>query len=119
MGNLKAVLHFLAAGVNPSAANKLNQWTPLHWAATRGHMAIVDVLLRNGASKSAKSNKGQRPCDMAKTDELKMLLAVQEEANAENDGADVTPTRSQLADAKKADAALAAELILTAIQALR
>ncbi|KNE69152.1 hypothetical protein AMAG_19966 [Allomyces macrogynus ATCC 38327] len=35
LGNAKALTFYLTAGVSPNAQNKINGWTPLHWAAQR------------------------------------------------------------------------------------
>lgn len=60
-------------------------WTPLHYAATGGHLAIMKQLLDNFAFIDAQSPNGTTPLMMAamygSTDAVKLLLA---------EGADVT-----------------------------
>jgi ankyrin repeat protein len=43
-----------------------NGWTALHVAAAKGYQEIVVMLLMQGADKSAKDTKGQRPVDRAR-----------------------------------------------------
>ncbi|KAI9279965.1 hypothetical protein BC943DRAFT_264882, partial [Umbelopsis sp. AD052] len=74
LGNIKAVNHYIHAGVNVNAANKMNNWTPLHWATHRGHVAVIQALLSNGANPALLTNKQQTSADLAKTDEIKALF---------------------------------------------
>jgi hypothetical protein len=72
-----------------NAANKMNQWTSLHWAAKRGHAHVVQYLLSRGADESLKSSKGQMAVDVAATDEVKALFS-----NASIQSGDKTATPS-------------------------
>ncbi|KAI9188690.1 hypothetical protein H9P43_000111 [Blastocladiella emersonii ATCC 22665] len=74
LGNLKTVLHYLQAGVNPNARNKLNGMTPLHWAAQRGHLEIVEALLRHGADPALADAKGRAPHALAKKPDVLAAL---------------------------------------------
>ncbi|KAI8393598.1 uncharacterized protein BYT42DRAFT_12692 [Radiomyces spectabilis] len=75
LGNIKAVHHFIHAGVNINSQNKMNGWTALHWAAHRGHELIIRQLLGNGADPNIKTNKGQTAYDLAATyDTIASLL---------------------------------------------
>ncbi|KAJ3300334.1 hypothetical protein HK104_001752 [Borealophlyctis nickersoniae] len=76
VGNVQAVQFYVGAGVNVNAQNRMNQWTPLHWAAHRSHPQVVRVLLANGASTTLKNVKGQTPADVARGGEVKRLLGV-------------------------------------------
>ena len=38
--------------------------TALHWAAMRGNVEIVNLLLQNGADKTIKNKQGRIPIDM-------------------------------------------------------
>jgi ankyrin repeat protein len=40
--------------------------TPLHWAALKGHEAVVDLLMANGASPKAVNKDGETPVQVAK-----------------------------------------------------
>ena len=79
-GYIKVVEHIFAT--DPRAdVNDIDptyNFTPLHWAAMRGHQAIVEFLLTKGASKTAKSKHGFTPLMLAITNEhngLKDMLA--------------------------------------------
>jgi len=74
LGNIKAVSHYIHAGVSVNAANKMNNWTPLHWATHRGHAPTIQILLSNGANPLLLTNKQQTAADLAKTDEIRALF---------------------------------------------
>ena len=38
--------------------------TPLHWAAMRGHVEIVNLLLRSGADRSIRNKQDKLPIDL-------------------------------------------------------
>ncbi len=40
--------------------------TPLHYAAGYGRASMVNLLVKAGASKTAKNNTGKTPLDLAK-----------------------------------------------------
>ena len=47
-GDADTVQHLLAAGADVNAKDE-NEWTPLMWAATQGHAAVVRMLLEHDA----------------------------------------------------------------------
>jgi len=49
--------------------------TPLHWACRRGHLVIIELLLRHGGDVTLLTHKGERPVDVACNDEVVKLLA--------------------------------------------
>ena len=51
-------------------------WSPLHFAAERGHPAAVAVLSEAGAVSSATANGSLRPEEMAATDDVRSELAL-------------------------------------------
>ncbi|KAJ1545811.1 hypothetical protein HK405_007643 [Cladochytrium tenue] len=86
-GNLRAVRTFLAPDlataataaaiadaapppprVDPNAANQINGWTALHWAARRGRGRVAVLLLAAGADPSARDTAGRRPADLVPAD---------------------------------------------------
>lgn len=54
----------LANGANVDACDN-EDWTPLHAACSCGHLSIVSMLLRHGASLTAVTLEGQTPHDLA------------------------------------------------------
>ena len=64
LGYVDVVRYFLKQGVNPSggAATGMNA---LHWAANRGQLDVVDVLLKARAPWASKSSYGGNVLDTA------------------------------------------------------
>ncbi|XP_025092484.1 oxysterol-binding protein-related protein 1-like isoform X2 [Pomacea canaliculata] len=50
--------------------------TALHLAALRGHMEVTVFLLQNGMNPTVKNSKGQTPCDLALSPQIKQVLGV-------------------------------------------
>jgi hypothetical protein len=63
-GNLKAVEFYILNGVNVDSQNKVNGFTPLHWANSRGHEDVIQFLIMNGAKKTIKDSKGRIPSEL-------------------------------------------------------
>jgi len=63
-GDSIKVQTLLEKGANPKAEDD-DGWTPLHWAAYRGHVEIVKLLLERGANPNAKNNNGWTPLHIA------------------------------------------------------
>ena len=97
-----------------AAVNKTG-WTPLHYAATGGHLEIIRLLLEQHAYIDAESPNGSTPLMMAarygSIDAVKLLL---------EEGADPTLKNEQALSAvdfaKAADRGEAAELIAAAVR---
>ncbi|KAK3748621.1 hypothetical protein QZH41_005351 [Actinostola sp. cb2023] len=79
IGDEAKVKSLLDKGVNVNAANRINGWTPLHWAAKRGHKDIVELLLKEGAVTTSKTKKGETAAALANNQEIKELIGVTEE----------------------------------------
>ncbi|KAJ3183140.1 Ankyrin repeat domain-containing protein 40 [Geranomyces variabilis] len=75
LGQADKVLFYLeTVGVDIDAQNKVNGWTALHWASSRGNAEIVSLLLGHGADEKLKNFKGQAPVELAKRDEVRELF---------------------------------------------
>jgi len=60
----KLVEYFLNKKLNPNAVNKDGR-TPLHLAMKKGNIDIIELLIKNGASREFKDKKGKIPIDYA------------------------------------------------------
>ena len=60
---LKEVLQ--TGGTNPNAKDEDGDRTPLHWAAARGHLRCIHLLLEAGADPSVVDANGQTPVQVA------------------------------------------------------
>ncbi|KAJ3276169.1 Ankyrin repeat domain-containing protein 40 [Terramyces sp. JEL0728] len=65
-GNTKAVLFYLENGADINNQNKMNGWTALHWACSRGHEELVKILLNRGADANLLDTKQRKPIDLMK-----------------------------------------------------
>ena len=73
-GYLPIVKYLIEKGHADINAKKGDGFTPLHVASIFGQLEIVHYLTSKGADKNEKDNNGQRPYDVAKTDEIKNIL---------------------------------------------
>jgi hypothetical protein len=55
----------IADGAKVNATAYGPAWTPLHLAARDGHLAVVKLLVANGAKVNTKDRAGDRPLDLA------------------------------------------------------
>lgn len=58
------VVALLRRGADPDVRDEEGN-TVLHWAASRGHGWVVDLLVRYGADLYAKNKRGRTPLDVA------------------------------------------------------
>ncbi|KAJ3261416.1 Ankyrin repeat domain-containing protein 40 [Boothiomyces macroporosus] len=65
-GNTKAVLFYLENGADINNQNKMNGWTALHWACSRGQEELIKILLNRGADANLLDNKQRKPIDLMK-----------------------------------------------------
>ncbi|XP_078379610.1 ankyrin repeat domain-containing protein 40-like [Oculina patagonica] len=61
-------------GVSINTANAMNGWTPLHWAAKRGHASIVKYLVEQGADATALTSKGETAAQLSSDTGIKQML---------------------------------------------
>jgi ankyrin repeat protein len=64
-GKLGVVKLFLSKGADPQKADRINGESPMHWAATYGHIEIIEALLHKGAYLNGKDDYGRTPLQRA------------------------------------------------------
>jgi len=70
---LGCVRALIAAKATIDAANT-HGWTALHWAAKKGDKAIIQELLKAGATKTMKDADGCTPAQLAPNSDIAALL---------------------------------------------
>ena len=65
MAALKGQVDLVKKLIERNADVNKTGWTPLHYAATNGHLAIIELLLENHAYIDAESPNGTTPLMMA------------------------------------------------------
>ena len=75
MGDKETVYKCLAQGADINSKNKMNGWTSLHWASKRGHISLVEILLRSNADPSVLNDKQQTAYDVADIDDVRNFLS--------------------------------------------
>lgn len=73
-GNLDAVESMIKKGADVNAVDKLN-WTPLHWAAFRGHTEIARLLIDSGSLVNPATKDGSTPLTLARHNKHSELAA--------------------------------------------
>jgi ankyrin repeat protein len=64
-GCLPAVISLEQAGADVDIVDAATGWTPLHYAASQRHAAVVDFLLAHGAQQDRKTRLGESPLALA------------------------------------------------------
>ena len=89
-GNLAKVKALLKDNPDLVFSKDNDDETPLHWAASRGHKDVAELLLANKAEVNAKDNGGSTPLHAAAggghKDVAELLLASKAEVNAKDNG---------------------------------
>jgi len=81
-GDLSMVKFFLSAeGTSVDESCDFNRWTALHAAAHRGHVEIVEFLLKQGANVNVKDGDGYTPLHNTADSSLKSSPPKKTEAN--------------------------------------
>jgi hypothetical protein len=65
IGCLPAVISLAQAGADVDHVDPATGWTPLHYAASQRHAAVVDFLLGRGALQDRKTRRGETPLALA------------------------------------------------------
>jgi hypothetical protein len=65
LGEVEVARYLLDLGVDPEAGNRTGM-NALHWAANRGHLAVVELLLSRGVSTDVLSRFGGTVLDTAR-----------------------------------------------------
>jgi hypothetical protein len=89
-GNIEAVKQHLASGADVNVKDT-NRWTPLHYAAWKGHKKIVVTLIAKGADVNAKNRYGtplHLPAGSGHKDIAKLLIANGADVNVKDVGGD-------------------------------
>ena len=71
MGTVKQLIK-LGADVNKT--NGKSGWTALHLASAADHIAVVQVLLLEGAKRDVKDNEGKVPFEVARSQKMRHQL---------------------------------------------
>jgi len=74
-GHVAVARYLLEVGHANVNAQSTNGNTPLHVAATTGHVDLAHLLLGAGARKNVGNRAGQLPADLARSEGLRQLLA--------------------------------------------
>lgn len=59
-GNLGRVAELLASGLSPNVKDE-NSYTPMHAAASYGHLAMLDILIAHGGDINLTDDDGDTP----------------------------------------------------------
>lgn len=73
---IKMVAAVIGAGADVNAQEASLGSSPLHLAAERGHLAVCDCLIYNGASLKLKDKAGRTPLDLASKNHHKLLVRI-------------------------------------------
>ncbi|EDO35232.1 predicted protein [Nematostella vectensis] len=76
-GDVEKARFLLQQGVDVNSSNKINGWTPLHWASKRNHTGIVKLLLANGAKLDSTTIRGETAAQLTKDPSIQQLLSVE------------------------------------------
>ncbi len=63
-GNKEMVVKMIKNGADINATDML-KWTPLHWAAFRGHLDVAELLIAEGSNVQAAAKNGSTPLNLA------------------------------------------------------
>ena len=67
-GDAEDVRRHIGTGIDINEVNDTYRWTPLHKAASMGHLEIVRILLENGADPTPKDKWGKTALEQAEAE---------------------------------------------------
>lgn len=70
LGDVEGVYKCLSQGADVNSKNKINGWTSLHWASKRGHINLIQILLKAAADPTVCNQNGDTPLDIASNDKV-------------------------------------------------
>ena len=73
-GDKNMLNRLIREGAEINSQNKMNGWTALHWAAKRGHLNLVCILLEHRAETSIKNFLGETAADVAFNESIRKLI---------------------------------------------
>ncbi|KAM7490923.1 hypothetical protein LguiA_033844 [Lonicera macranthoides] len=73
-GHLEVVRTLISSGVSVKSSNRKGM-TPLHYAVQGSYLDLIKYLVKKGANLTAKTKAGKTPLDLAKSDEVRSVLA--------------------------------------------
>ena len=91
IGDERNVKLLVDRGVSINAANHMNGWTPLHWAAKRGHKTVVEYLIKQGVDSAALTAKGETAAQLSTDANIKEMLGKGDDATATHENLPIVP----------------------------
>ena len=79
LGNLDAVKELVETGVDINFANKVNNWTALHWAVSKTNVPLVQYLVDKGANRYLENNNRQKPMQLSTSKEIDGILSASDD----------------------------------------
>ena len=83
LGNTNKVRKLLESGMIDVNCNTGSDWTPLHWAADRGHKEVAELLIESGAEVKKVDDRGWTPLHSAAERGHKEVAEILIESGAE------------------------------------
>jgi len=90
-GDYETCTELIAKGIDVNSRNSINGWTSLHWAAKRGHIEIVKLLLYSGADSKILTEKGETAAQLATHPEVRGILGGDMNGETSESSLPITP----------------------------